>query len=61
MEKLTPLERVLKILSPPKLAEALGIKRQAVYAWRHVPIGRVKAVEKLTGIPREELRPDIYA
>jgi DNA-binding transcriptional regulator YdaS (Cro superfamily) len=34
--------------------------RQAVLKWRRVPPLRVHAVEELTGIPRGELRPDLY-
>jgi DNA-binding transcriptional regulator YdaS (Cro superfamily) len=43
-----------------KLASALKIKRQAVYQWQCIPADRVNAVEKITGIPRHELRPDLY-
>lgn len=46
--------------SQSALAIALGIKRQAVSNWRRVPPGRVLAIEKLTGISRHVLRPDIY-
>lgn len=43
-----------------KVARALGITHGAVSQWRRVPAGRVIAVEALTGIPRERLRPDLY-
>ena len=41
---------------------ALGVSHQAVKKWTqsHIPAERVLAVEALTGVPREELRPDIY-
>lgn len=42
------------------LAEPLGISIQAVSQWDEVPPLRVIAVEKLTGVPRYELRPDLY-
>jgi DNA-binding transcriptional regulator YdaS (Cro superfamily) len=43
------------------LARALGkITPQAVSQWLRVPVGRVLEVERITGIPRSELRPDIY-
>lgn len=43
------------------LARAIGgITPQAVSQWRRVPVERVLEVERVTGIPRSELRPDIY-
>jgi DNA-binding transcriptional regulator YdaS (Cro superfamily) len=42
------------------LSLALGLSRAAVSQWRRVPAERVVEVERLTGIPREQLRPDLY-
>jgi DNA-binding transcriptional regulator YdaS (Cro superfamily) len=42
------------------LATALGIKPQAVQQWTRVPTPRVLEVERITGVSRHELRPDIY-
>lgn len=42
------------------IARALGITAWAVAKWRRVPAERVLAVERITGIPRHVLRPDIY-
>lgn len=42
------------------LAKKLGITRQAVEQWQTVPPKQVLAVEKLTGVSRYDLRPDIY-
>lgn len=42
------------------LAEALGISAQAISQWAEVPPLRVLSVEKVTGVPRHELRPDLY-
>lgn len=36
------------------------ISSQAVSQWAEVPPRRVLVVEKITGISRHELRPDIY-
>ena len=44
-----------------KLARELGIRHQSIYSWRKgVPASRVLDVERLTGISRHMLRPDIY-
>lgn len=42
------------------LADQLGVHRSAVYQWDQVPPLRVLEVERLTGVPRHELRPDLY-
>jgi hypothetical protein len=43
-----------------KFSKDLKISRQAVRLWKIVPFRRIEQVEKLTGISREILRPDIY-
>lgn len=42
------------------LAEPLGITVQAISQWDEVPPRRVLAVERVSGVPRHELRPDLY-
>lgn len=42
------------------LAHKLGISPPAVYQWRRVPVARVLDVERVTGVARHDLRPDIY-
>lgn len=37
-----------------------GITPQAIAQWKHVPADRVLRVEKVTGVPRHRLRPDLY-
>lgn len=42
------------------LARALGISQPSVSNWDRVPAARVLAVEAMTGVAREVLRPDLY-
>ncbi len=42
------------------LARGLGIKQPSVSSWLKIPADRVLAVETLTGVRREALRPDLY-
>ena len=41
-------------------SRACGLDRNAAYGWAQVPAERVVAIEIATGIPREQLRPDLY-
>jgi DNA-binding transcriptional regulator YdaS (Cro superfamily) len=43
-----------------ELSRLLGISHQAIAHWRRVPAERVLVIERLTGVPRHALRPDIY-
>jgi len=47
-----------------RLSERLGISRNSIYKWkereRGIPAERVREIEELTEIPKEELRPDLY-
>ncbi|EFM60815.1 phage related protein [Brucella sp. BO2] len=42
------------------LARALNIKHTAMYSWKRVPAERVLEIERVSGISRYELRPDLY-
>lgn len=42
------------------LARQLGISKSAVSQWDRIPVERVLQVEKLTGVSRYALRPDIF-
>jgi TorA maturation chaperone TorD len=42
------------------LARAVGVSQPAISSWKRVPADRVLSVEASTGIPRGELRPDLY-
>lgn len=43
-----------------KLGKLLGIKHTSMYRWIHVPANRVLDFERISGIPRETLRPDVF-
>jgi DNA-binding transcriptional regulator YdaS (Cro superfamily) len=54
------IERATETIKLSKLAQGLGVKHQSFYSWKQVPAERVLAFERLTGIHRSELRPDLY-
>ena len=43
-----------------KLSLALGLSRGAVSQWTRVPAERVLEVERVSGVSREILRPDLF-
>jgi DNA-binding transcriptional regulator YdaS (Cro superfamily) len=45
---------------PAALAALLGVSKQAVQQWQHVPAHQVIPIETKTGVPREKLRPDLH-
>jgi len=45
----------------PRLADRIGVTRQAIYQWREIPAERVREIATLTGVARADLRPDLYA
>ena len=56
-----PLDRAIEAAGGrKKLAEHLGLTRPATYYWDEIPMRYLLRIEKLTGIPRQELRPDLY-
>jgi len=44
-----------------RLAKLLGIWPSSVLRWHHIPSERIIEVERVTGIDRAKLRPDLYA
>lgn len=47
--------------SAQNLANAIGLNnREALYSWTRIPAERVHAVNRVTGIPLHELRPDLF-
>lgn len=53
-------EAALAVGGIRQLADKLALSYQAVWKWHRIPAGRVLDVERLSGIPRERLRPDLY-
>ena len=43
-----------------RLAKLVGVTPTAVLAWTRVPNDRIIDVERVTGVDREELRPDLF-
>jgi DNA-binding transcriptional regulator YdaS (Cro superfamily) len=46
-----------------QLAEACGVRYQAVQKWQRsqrIPAERVLEVERISGVSRGDLRPDLY-
>lgn len=44
-----------------ELARRLGVTHQAVQQWTVIPLRNLLEVERVTGVPRKILRPDLYA
>lgn len=60
-DKKEALDRAIKAAGGlAGIASPLGITVQAVSQWDEVPPLRVLAVEQVSGVPRHELRPDLY-
>lgn len=59
-----PIEKAVEAAGGTQaLAEAVGVRYQAVQKWvrfKRVPAERVLAIESATGVSRHDLRPDIY-
>lgn len=51
---------IQKAGSVKALAVLCGVAPQAISQWKHVPIDHVRTVETLTGLPRHEIRGDVY-
>ncbi len=52
-------------LSLSQFAERIGVSRSYACQWetgaRRVPAERAVEIERITGIPREQLRPDLFS
>lgn len=60
-EHASPLQKAIaNVGTASELARRLGITPAAVLQWDEIPIRRVVDVERVSGISRKELRPDIF-
>jgi DNA-binding transcriptional regulator YdaS (Cro superfamily) len=61
MSQRSPIEQAADAVgSKSELARKLGVKVQSIQQWTRIPAERVLEVERITGIPRHVLRPDLY-
>ena len=55
------LERAINLVGGLRaVGKALGVTFQAVGAWNRCPRDHVLKLAQITGIPRSEIRPDLY-
>ncbi|MCV3209631.1 helix-turn-helix domain-containing protein [Mesorhizobium sp. YC-39] len=59
------MEKLLTFLDEERgrriaLAAHLGISPSAISMWTRVPTDHLGKIEDFTGIPRDQLRPDIF-
>ncbi len=54
------LQRILDTTGLRELSRRLGLSPNSVIKWKRVPDHRIVQVERVTGVPRETLRPDLY-
>lgn len=51
-------------MTPAALAKLLGVSRPTVFRWetgaRKIGVDSLEAVSQKTGIPKRELRPDLF-
>ena len=60
MSKEQTKQLVLMAGGPRSLAARIGTSRQAVAKWDRVPAHWVRLMEELTGVPAEQIRPDVF-
>jgi DNA-binding transcriptional regulator YdaS (Cro superfamily) len=43
-----------------KLGRMLGVSYQSISQWKRIPADRLVEIEIITGVTREEMRPDLF-
>ncbi|MEW9272377.1 YdaS family helix-turn-helix protein [Gluconobacter oxydans] len=58
---MTPRDLIAKVGGAVRLSRALGHRtHSSVLKWKSIPVQHVLTIEGIFGIPREQLRPDLY-
>ena len=68
MDDVDVIERISRFATQQEIAKSLGVNQSNVGGWLtknkskriQIPAIRAKQLEFLTGIPREQIRPDIF-
>jgi DNA-binding transcriptional regulator YdaS (Cro superfamily) len=63
METKPPIDRAIEAVGGQEaFLRLMGIKRRALFYWkkRGLPAERVPECSRMTGVPRHELRPDLW-
>lgn len=51
-------------LTPEEIGKLFNVNKATIFRWElgkpHIPVKQLDKAERITGIPREELRPDIF-
>lgn len=51
-------------VTPKQLCDRLGVENTTLWRWEtgrvKIPVERLDKIERVTGIPRQKLRPDIF-
>jgi len=55
------IEAIRERMSGTELARRLGITRSAISQWDKVPAERIGEVSRITGLPPQVLRPDLFS
>jgi DNA-binding transcriptional regulator YdaS (Cro superfamily) len=53
-------EAAEKVGGVAELARRLGLTRSAIYQWTEVPVERASDLERISGISRSRIRPDLF-
>ncbi len=54
-------QKLLKSHTQADVARMVNLSKQAINAWSEVPPKFVKKISEITGIPREELNPELFS